>query len=189
MIHTKVLADKYHPFPETSIETFRLEVHTDLRASSFGLKSGCSLVDVTREGQMLSLTRALEEAGSSEDREIVVASVKPIAVSDADVQQHPELVFDTQSARVFSQVVAAAEKIGRPVNLLALRGEDHTATLLNAALQLKAESVWLDASTGTLDAQSAELLTSWNALPNHTGDLKIMIVGDMDGDVVELKLS
>ena len=188
VLKTKRFADKHHPFPETSIEAFRLEVRDDLSPSSLDVKAGCMLVCVTREGEMLSLARALAQE-AAEGQEIVVTSVKAIKISDAEMQENPELVFDNESTRIFSQVVDDAEEIGRPVKLLSLRGEDRSRVLLSASQQLAAESLWLDASIDTLEAQKAGLLASWNAMPNRKGTLKVMIVGDVDNEAAEITLS
>ena len=188
VLKTKRLADKHRPFPETSIEAFRLEVREDLSPSSLNVKAGCALVCVTQEGEMLSLVRALAD-DTVKDQEIVVTWVKPIMISDAELQAKPELAFDSTSTRIFSQVVDDAEEIGRPVKLLSLHGQDRSSVLLSASQQLEAESLWLDASSDTLEAQKAGLLASWNAMPNREGTLKVMIVGNVDGQTAEFALS
>ena len=188
VLKTKRLADKHRPFPETSIEAFRLEVREDLSPSSLNVKAGCALVCVTQEGEMLSLGRALADE-TVKDQEIVVTWVKPITISDAESQAKPELAFDSKSTRIFSQVVDDAEKIGRPVRLLSLHGQDRSLVLLSASQQLEAGSLWLDASSDTLEAQKAGLLASWNAMPNREGTLKVMIVGNVDGQTAEFALS
>jgi hypothetical protein len=78
---------------------------------------------------------------------------------------------------VFSQIVFSAEKVGKPVKLLAIAGNDPARALLEAAIALQASDVWLGSSrTRSLENQEAQLRESWQSSAHFRKSLSISLV-------------
>ena len=91
---------------------------------------------------------------------------------------------------VFSEVVFSAEKAGKPVKLLALKGSDATRVLLEAAACLHASQVWIS-SISSIDSHEQERLLqqSWKSLDTAKPNLSVSIVCDSLAEPQEICLN
>ena len=121
--------------------------------------------------------RALDKILGAEvgDRAVVAAYVG--SVSPERVKQSPDddEAVDTRLKDVFSEVVFSAEKLGRPVQLLALPGDDAAGVLLQAAQCLAASELWLGSSPEVSDQKSA-LQRRWHAIALPGQTLRVVLV-------------
>ncbi len=170
--------DPGDPFRETSRDRFRFEAREDLTPESLETRPGCCLVAVKDAGDLRAIDKIL--AADTGDKDVVAVCVS--SVSPERVRQKPddEDTVDDRVKDVFSEVVFSAEKLGRPVKLLALPGDDMVGVLLEAAKALAAAELWLgltDPSEGK-DAgqQRCELEDRWSAIASPGESLRVVVV-------------
>ena len=114
--------DPNDPFRETSRDRFRFQAGEELSPQALETGPGCCLVSVSDPGDL----RALNKILSADIGEKAVVATYIGAVSPQSVKQSPEddRAVDNRLNDVFSEIVFSAEKLGRPVKLLALPGDN-----------------------------------------------------------------
>ena len=174
--------DPGDPFRETSRDRFRFEAREDLSPKSLETEPGCCLVGVNDPSDLRAIDKILStDLGK---KSVVAACVG--SVSPERVKQTPDEddTVDNHVKDVFSEIVFSAEKLGKPVKLLSLPGDNPTGLLLQAAKSLAASELWLgssnapNSSDAKLEGQRSALQKEWNgtALPQET--LRVMFVKD-----------
>ncbi len=151
------------PFRETSRDRFRFQAGEELLPQALETGLGCCLVSVSDPGDLRAINKIL--SADIGEKTVVATYVGP--VSPQSVKQSPEddHAVDNRLKDVFSEVVFSAEKLGRPVKLLAIPSDNPVDGILEAAQSLAASEIWL----GTSDAREAsdqisEIQERWNPL-------------------------
>src|SRR5207245_5232204 len=89
--------------------------------------------------------------------------------------------MDSRAIRVFTKAVHIAEKLGKPVSLIAVPGKDPYRLILEAAQNLKSSHVVLrKSSRDSLDKQKHDLSRIWRELPKHEPEISIEIFSEQD---------
>ncbi len=172
----KVRPNPDDPFRETSRERFRLQQRDTLSAASLEIGPGCVIVGINEPDDLRALDQVL--AGDiAEKQDVIVICVHRGSVDDAGGQLVPERLVADHETDVFSEIVFSAEKVGKPVKLLAIAGNDPARALLEAVIALQASDVWLGSSrTRSLENQEAHLRESWQSLAHFRKSLSISLV-------------
>ncbi len=175
-IHAK--PDPNDRFRETSRERFRFQVREDLSPQAMEIAPGCVVVGIGDAGDLQAVDKVLSgEVGATPD--VVVICVGELAIDRIQAAPNDESAVEDYIKDVFSEVVFSAEKLGRPVKLLALHGDDPASTLVQAAICLQASQLWLGSSQSqTQDQQASELTREWMDHSSHTGSLDVRLVED-----------
>ncbi len=176
----KAKPDPRDTFRETSRERFRFQVCNGLSRTSMELRGECILVGVGDAGDLRAMDKAL--SGETPDgHEVVVTFVSELPIDRIEAEPHDDATVDDRFKDIFSEVVFSAEKLGRPVRLLALAGKDPAQVLLQAATNLQAGQLWLGVScSGALEQQRSDLTSRWDSLSPHPRDLNVLLVGNPD---------
>src|SRR6266850_226661 len=90
--------------------------------------------------------------------------------------------MDSRAIRVFSKAVHIAEKLGKPLSLIAVPGKDPYRLILEAVQKLNSSRVvFRKSSRASLDKQKDELDRAWKQLPQHEAEVSVEIFKDHDG--------
>src|SRR6266496_150864 len=123
------------PGEEPESEKFRFELQTELSPKSLRVRPGSVLVAVKDPNSLDHLYRVLEETDPTE-KDIVALSVNPNAAPEENIADAAQ-VMGKQETYLLSQVVHAAEKVGKPVQPAIVPGKDPYALIIQAAQQLR----------------------------------------------------
>ena len=186
-IHAK--PDPRDTFRETSRERFRFEVRDNLSPHSMEMDPGCVMVGIGDASDLRAVDKLLSD-GMGGAPGIVVTCVSNLSIDRIQATPNDESVVEDHVKDVFSEVVFSAEKLGRPVKLLALTGEDAVSMLLQAATCLEASQLWLGSShSESPEQQRANLNEKWRSISAHPRGLEVLLVEDLQRDPRELLLS
>ena len=100
----------------------------------------------------------------------------------------PAQVMDKCETSVFSQVVHEAEKVGKPVRLVAIAGRNCYDLILQAAHQLRSSCLVIDANSKISPSeQQQEITAAWQRLLSVQA-LSVEIVPDGESAINYFKL-
>jgi len=172
---------------EGELERFRLETRENLSPESLGVRPGNILVAVLAPYGLRHLEKTLEEI-DPHNVDVVVLVVNVNAPAESGDLDKPDQVVGPCETLVFSRVVHIAEKIGKPVSLIAVAGKEPYELILEAARKLRSSRVVIGASsTVSADEQKRQSCRAWERLPPPRPTLRLEIVpGD---DQRELQFS
>lgn len=162
-------------------ERFRLEVRDHLSPKSLSVRPGNTLVAVHDPNNLHHLQKALKENDPGKT-DVVVLSVNRSAPQEPrKSKEGAERVIDEYETRVFSKVVYAAEKVGKPVSLIAVPGRDPYNLILQAAQKLRSSRVVISQSLWTpLDEQEQKVSQAWEKLQEPRPLVSVELVPDDD---------
>ncbi len=163
---------------EGEIERFRLEVRENLSPASLQVRPGNVLVPVHDPNSLRHLQKVLDEF-DPEKVDVVVLSVNVNAAEeDRHLAMQAEQVVDNYETLVFSRVVHLAEKVGKPVSLVAVAGTEPYSLILQAADKLRSSRTVVGLSSAvSASQQEQELRLAWGRLPAPRPTVILEIVG------------
>jgi magnesium transporter len=146
-----------------AFDEFQLLASADAGLHSVDARSGNLLVAVRRPHFLAHLTAALQAAG---DRDVVVMTVRLVG-ADSSNEPHSRLQFTEDEHRLFTAVVAIAERYGRAVRLLIVPA---AATVFDAVaetvVRLHSSEIYTgESETLSADDQARLLGEAWERVP------------------------
>ena len=148
------------------LDKFNLTQAADLTQSNVGVQSGNILVPVSTHYALYPLEAALRRAKRGKD-EIVVLHVRMLrrgALGEYDLE--PGQLFSTIEQLLFTKVLAAAEKEGKPVRLAVVAANDLWEGILRTADNLQSGSIVAGSSAKMPIAEQArEIGIAWERMP------------------------
>ena len=123
------------------LEKFRLDTSSEISNDSVNARPGNILVAVRNPNQLDHVKQALEKTNTAK-MDIVVLTVKK--VSESGSGEHgleTDQVFTDDIAKLFSNIVALAEKAGKHVELMVVPGIDATWAVMETAQRLQSSLV------------------------------------------------
>ncbi len=168
------------PFQERSRERFRLEEGGSLSPASLGIGASCVIAGVEKAADLRAVDHVLEgDLAACQD--VVVVCAHPGLKTDEEQSVSSEKLVGDRETDIFSVVVFAAEKQGKPVKLLALPGEDSLAAYLYAAVELKATQLFFSSSAAELaEEDKSRLQALWERTSDRATSLEVTILGPAD---------
>jgi amino acid transporter/nucleotide-binding universal stress UspA family protein len=156
---------------QSNAEEFQLSPAEAVDATALDVRPGAVLVPVRNPFQLDHLRRALDHT-DPDKMDIVVMTVRAEAEAE---------VFDSQVQDLFTRVVHAAEKSGKPVKLLAVSGRDANEAIVETAQRIGAESVVMGLSgkyrsTDAPREQAKSFGDAWEKLPAPRPPLTLEVV-------------
>ena len=174
-ISERINARKHIPAHEHSLEEFNLDQQPVLNTSSLRARPGCVLVAVRDPNNVEHLRRTLQKTNLRR-HDIVVMTVR-LLPPDSEYLLNEDQVFGADEKELFSAVVTAAEKQGKPVELLVVPAMDLFDALVQTASQLRVSRL----VTGVSPRMSSDELArriglAWERLPEprHAFSLEII---------------
>jgi hypothetical protein len=122
--------------------------------------------------------------------DVVVLSVNSkLADESKALAKQAEQIIDDYETRVFSRVVHVAEKVGKPVRLVAVAGREPYSLILQAAHKLCSSRVILGVSSVTsTKEQEREIRQAWKQLPTLRPTVGVEIIREAGQPRIQIKL-
>jgi amino acid transporter len=170
------------------LDQFQLNTEKDIAAEALGSRPGAVLVPVRDYNTLTHLDWVLGQR-ESEERDVVVLTVRVLAQGQGSAGLGQDQMFSDYEQKLFTRVVAIAERHGRSVILLVAPGANIFDALAQAAVQLRAGMIVVGESEIMPPSQQAHLLgEAWDRTPKD-GDLATrFVVLRKDGGVQRFPL-
>ena len=148
-----------------ALEKFQLQHSEYVDQQSVGARPGNVLVAVRDYNTLSHLEKTLAKTDTG-DQDIVVMTIRLVSGPDgAERDVYDENIFTTYEQKLFTRVVALAEKAGKPVDLVVVPATNPFDAVSQTALHLdSAEIVAGLSSKMTAQEQARQLGRSWESL-------------------------
>lgn len=151
-----------------SLDQFRLEYEQEVSLATVHTRPGNVLVAVRDYNTLTHLDGVLEQADTDE-QDIVVVTVRLIRGPDSGERDlYDANLFTDYEQRLFTRVVALAERHGKPVELVVVPATNVPDAVAQTALRLdSAEIVAGPSSKASVHEQAREMGRAWERLPEQ----------------------
>lgn len=148
-----------------TLDQFQLQHQERIDQESVGVRPGNVLVGVRDHNTLSHLEHVLERT-NTEGQDIVVMTTRLVSGPDGgERDMYDENIFTDYEQRLFTRVVALAEKHGKPVDLVVLPATNIFDAVAHIALRLdSAEIVAGLSSKMTAQEQARELGRAWESI-------------------------
>jgi len=149
-----------------ALDQFTLSYQPEVSLDSVRARPGCVLVAARDYNTLSHLDRVLERT-NPEIQDIVVMTVRLIRGPDAGERDlYDTTLFTDYEQRLFTRVVALAEKHGKPVELVVVPATNIFDAVAQTSLRLDASEIVAGASSKLSPLEQArELGRAWERLP------------------------
>jgi amino acid transporter len=171
VISEKMNERKRHGAVHEETDEFRTFGHPEISAQVLEVRPGCVLVPVRDLNNLAHLELALREVDTNQ-RDIVVMTAKSLVGPDTGYEDLDiETVFGPYEKRLFTRVVALAERQGKPVKPLVIpMGADIYDAIALVAAQLDATDIYAGGSAKMSPfEQERRMGEAWEKLPEKPG--------------------
>jgi hypothetical protein len=173
----RMMSAKRH---QKGLEQFVLDVKPGVSSDSIHVRLGCIVAAVRDYSQMVHLQTVLTKTNTAK-QDIVVMTARRVSRAGAGgYELKAEQLFTEYETKLFTQVVAMAEKEGKPVELLVVPSVDAFEAMVQTAASLKASRLVTGVSTRMASDELARLIgQAWERLPEprHPFSLEIITPG------------
>ncbi|MGA9774118.1 MAG: APC family permease [Blastocatellia bacterium] len=147
------------------LDRFQLQHSETVNQQELGARPGNVLVAVRDYNTLSHLEHALATTNTDE-KDIVVMTTRLVPSYDGgEREMYEDTMFDAYEQRLFTRVVALAEKAGKPVDLLIVPATNIFDAAAQTALQLDSSEIVAGTSSKlTIQEQSRELGGAWERL-------------------------
>ncbi len=153
------------------LDQFNLAQESDLTMENVGVKPGNILVPVSTYYALYPLEAALRRVRRGE-AEIVVLHMRMSVRADLDSDQ----MFNTVEQLLFTKVLSAAEKEGKPVRLAVAASNDLWEGVLRTAVNLQSSAIVVGSSANkSVTDQAREIGLAWERMPEPRPRLALEI--------------
>jgi amino acid transporter len=162
------------------LEQFVLDVKPGVSSDLIEVRTGCIVVAVRDYAHMAHLQTVLGKTNTAK-QDIVVMTARRLSRAGAgEYELKAEQLFADYETKLFTRVVAMAEKEGKPVELLVVPGVDPFEAMVQTAARLKASRLVTGVSTRMAsDELARQIGQAWEQLPEprHPFSLEIITPG------------
>jgi Amino acid permease len=165
---------------DPSLEEFNIVLHDEAAVPKLALRPGCILVAVRNYVRLTPLLKVLHKTNLRR-HDIVVMTVRNLDAGVGEYDLADDQIFTDYEQELFSHVVEAAEKEGKPVDLLVVPSAEPFIAMVRTAVELKASRLVLGLSPNMKPEELAQLIgLAWEKLPEPKQSFSLEIV-DFDG--------
>jgi hypothetical protein len=167
-----------------ALDQFQLLPAADLALAEVDARPSNVLVPVRDYNSLAHLDWALDHAGTG-GRDVVAMTVRLLQGPDAGFRDFDQKeVFTDYEQRLFTRVVAVAERHGRPVKLLVVPSSQVSDAVAQTAVRLASSEIVLGQSSAVSAAsQAIGLGDAWERLERGERRQTRLVVLDRDGAV------
>jgi amino acid transporter len=159
-----------------ALEEFNLDHQQEVDDAKVHARPGCVLVAIRDFNNMDHLKRVLEKTNLRR-HDIVVMTVRPVSAGAGEYALSEEQMFSDYEQQLFTNVVALAEKEGKPVELLVVPSTDPFVALVQTAQNLKASRLVTGVSrTMASDELARRIGLAWENLPEPRQPFSLEII-------------
>jgi amino acid transporter len=165
-------------------DQFQLMREADVGLDQLHARPGCVLVPVRDYNTLKHLDAAVVDT-DTEQRDIVVMTIRLLTGPDAGVSDiEREELFTDYEQRLFTKVVAVAERHGRAVKLLVVPATNVFDAMVRTAVRLQASEIVLGGSAKmSAEAQALEIGEVWERVPHDRTVATQLSIHSPDGAV------
>jgi hypothetical protein len=164
---------------ETGEERFRFKIKEHLSPRSLPVRSGNTLVAVCEPTNVHYLERTVETNDFNRSDVVVLFVNADVEERIEKTKEDAERVMDRRATQVFSKAVHIAEKLGKPLSLIAVSGKNPYRLILEAAQSLNSSRVVLrKSSQASLEKQRHDISDAWKQLPQSESEISVEIFPD-----------
>lgn len=147
------------------LDRFQLQQNETVDQEAVGARPGNVLVAVRDYNTLSHLEYALERT-NTEEQDIVVLTTRLVAGPDGgEREMYDENIFTEYEQRLFTRVVALAEKHGKPVDLVVVPSTNIFDAVAQTAIRLDSNEIVAGLSSKmTAQEQARELGRAWEAM-------------------------
>jgi amino acid transporter len=148
-----------------ALDQFQLQQNETIDLEGVGARPGNVLVAVRDFNTLSHLVKTLEKTNTDE-QDVIVMTIRLVAGPDgAEREVYDENLFTAYEQKLFTRVVALAEKSGKPVDLVVVPATNIFDAVAQTALQLDSSEIVAGLSNKmTVQEQARNLGRSWEAL-------------------------
>ena len=165
------------------LDKFNLAASADLTLNNIDIQPGNILVPISTYYALNPQELALRRAGRR-DAQIVVLHVRMLrrgALGEYDLA--PDQLFSSIEQLLFTKVLSAAEKEGKPVRLALAAGNDLWEGILRTASNLQSSAIVAGVSSQTsVDDQARAIGIAWERMPEPRPRVTLEIVTPQGGE-------
>lgn len=156
---------------------FQLEHQDTIDRESVAIRPGGIMVTMHDAANPSALKWVLSRT-RTEDRDVVVMSVRMMGVGGPEYLSAEEQSFSEHEQMLFTKAVSVAETFGKKVSLLVVPAGDVFAALAQSANSLEVDSV-VSGISGSMSAedQAFHIGQAWEALPEPKRQFNFFVVG------------
>ena len=162
---------------EPHLEKFRLDTSEAVSAETLRIRPGSVIVGVRNPNRLDHLKQVLEKTDTHKVDVVAMAIRSVGGFGSGEYELRADQLFTSQENKLFSRVVAMAEKEGKPVQLLVIPGINPFDAMVQTAARLQATRLVTGVSA-RMDSQelARRIGESWEKLPQprHAFSLEII---------------
>ncbi len=161
---------------DSHLEQFRVAGSPEVAAESIGVRPGNVLVAVRDPNALQGLHYTLEHTDTVK-QDIVVMTVRLFRSLSGPAVVDEKRTFDQYERELFTNVVAVAERAGKPVSLLVVPGANTYHTIVTTAQRLESSTIIEEASAQRSVLEQSKLTgDAWEDLPEPRPRLDLRIL-------------
>src|SRR5262252_248765 len=189
VISEKVTAARRRHAHEEHTDQFQLMREADVGLDQLHARPDCVLVPVRDYNTLKHLDQAVVDT-DTDRRDIVVMTIRLLTGPDAGVSDiEREELFTDYEQRLFTRVVAIAERHGRAVKLLVVPATNVFDAVIRTAVRLQASDIVLGGSAKmSADAQALRIGEVWDRVPHDRGFATQLTIYMPGGEVKRFSL-
>jgi amino acid transporter len=159
------------------LEKFLLEDKASITREAVDVRPGNILVAVRNYESLYPLEKVLKKANTRHQDIVVLTGRRMRGVHHDQGSLTSDQIFMSFEQKLFSEVVAMAEKEGKRINMLVVPGNDITGIIIRSALQLKSSKVVAGVSNRMpMEEQARRMGEAWEAAGPHTRGLTLELI-------------
>ncbi len=167
-------------FGNEHLDKFQVTGRADLAADGLRVRPGNVLVCVRDPHTLHQLRYALSRTDTTR-QDVVVMTTRLYSIAHQDLDENQ--VFDHFEQELFTNIVAVAEKAGKPVSLLVVPGKDVFQSIIVTAQRLQSSTIVVGYSAKLSSEEQAKLTgDAWEGLPDPRPRLTLEVL-QPDGSV------
>jgi amino acid transporter len=172
----------------THLDHFQLDTEREIGLEGVGCREGNVLVPVRDYKTLAHLDWVLGHS-DSDGRDVVVITVRLVGQGLGALGVSDDQIFSDYEQRLFTKVVAVAERHGRRVSLLVTPGTNVFDALTQSAARLRSAFIVVgESGIMTPEQQAHQLGAAWDRAPHHLGPATRLVVWCKDGRVKRFAL-
>jgi hypothetical protein len=153
-----------HDLSVARLDQFQLQHNESVDLETVGAKPGNILVCVRDYNTLFHLERTLERT-DTEEKDVVVLTLRLIAPGGGRRESYEAQLFTDYEQRLFTRVVALAEKHGKPVDLLVVPADNIFEAVAQTAVRLDSSEIVAGLSSKMAAREQARQLgRAWERL-------------------------
>ncbi|HEY6464471.1 MAG TPA: amino acid permease [Candidatus Acidoferrales bacterium] len=165
------------------LDKFNLSPSADLTLNNVDIEPGNILVPISTYYALYPLEMALRRAGRRQ-AQIVVLHVRMLrrgTLGEYDLA--PDQLFSSIEQLLFTKVLSAAEKEGKPVRLAVAAGNDLWEAILRTAANLQSSAIVTGSSSSTsVDEQARKIGVAWERMSDPRPRVTLEILTPAGGE-------